>query len=237
MKPLPNRIKGILSRLPIEIKLIGLVFLGCFLFLSALVISPENIFLYFVVFSAITLSIIALCVSVIGYKPFLIMFTLWLIGAVIFIMVSLPRIYGEIPLSPYLNISNTGGRWLYHLIYSIRLLTTFAIGLIFMAITSPIEFIKWRKIGIWIAFLFRAVEYSSKSFQDTRTALMMQNNWPEPAAGLKRLSEAAKMIKNSSRLIVTTVRNIILWFPWAYLTFRKITQPSEERIYEIKNED
>ncbi len=110
---------------------------------------------------------------------------------------------------------------LYYLSYPLRVLGIFFTGLFFAGITSPAEFLRWGSIGLKIALLYRAFEYSITSFEENRIALTIQGSWPD-SDSKNKFKALFKVIKVSSLLIAITFRNIILWFPWAWLCYTNL---------------
>ena len=106
---------------------------------------------------------------------------------------------------------------LYHLSYPLRVLGIFFTGLIFAGITSPIEFLRWGELGMRIALLYRAFPFSVLSISDIRKAMILQGEWPERSGGGRAGRNIGMFVKGTPVLVATIFRNIILWFPWAWI--------------------
>jgi len=163
-----------------------------------------------------------------GKKSFRVTLSLWLGGSVIYLLVALPLILRGVQPLTYLSL-NPLNLVLYYLSYPLRLLGVFFIGLIFMRVISPVEFLRWGRAGLQIALAFRAFEYSVNALEETRLALLIQGEWPDFAGGRLSLSLAGKAVKASPILVATTFRNIILWFPWAWICYNALVKKISER--------
>lgn len=209
------------------------------LFASNLWIETTSIEKHFIFITVLTLFFCLLCSCVLERRFFKIMIKLWLLGSIIYLCFAIPRIYLGGTLTPYLNLHSLQARWLYSLLLPLLLLGTFSSGLTFMSITSPTEFLSYGPIGMKIALLFRALQHAMQTLQETKIALMMQNQWPEEGKGLIRLRETWMCIKYSPLLVSTTLRNIILyWFPWGYLCFNQLQKKiNNEKILQRENDN
>ena len=212
-------LRKVLRKLPLWVKIASLLVFGFLLFPFFIDDFTFRSYLY-VLFSIVP--IMAFLCYLIIYKEFKFIIYLWLIGSIIYLLITIPYIYTQHSICPYLKLDNMVDRWLYILAYPIRILGLFSVGLIFISIVSPIGFLKYGKFGYWLALLFRVIELAIQQIHETRIALLMQNNWPEEHKGLIRLNEAYLIIKNSPKLIITMLRNMIVWFPWAWLCFNRL---------------
>jgi hypothetical protein len=160
-----------------------------------------------------------------GRKEFRVTMILWLTGSVIYMMIALVLILRRVQPLPYVWME-ASTMTLYYASYPLRVLGVFFVGLIFVHITSPVEFLAWGGFGLKAALAYRAFEYSMNAFDDTRRSLILQGYWPDPTArrNAKRSGKRAflSMIENSPVLIATTFRNIILWFPWAWICYNSL---------------
>lgn len=210
-----------IESLPLLIKILFLFVMAFILFFSALLVT-NALEVYFAFILTFVLILATLCWFTVGRKSFMTVLGFWAFGSLIYLLIAVPRIYSGASLSPYLDLKIIKDRWLYTLAYPIRLLGTFSTGLVFIRITSPVEFLRWGSFGLKIALLFRAIQYATQAFNETRLALLMQDKWPEEQQGFIRFREAWLTIKYGPLLVGTTLRNIILWFPWAWLCFNKL---------------
>ena len=211
-----------LTMISIYIKIFLLIILGLLLYLSSLFITEDLMIIYFITLTIFVISVSFFCFLIIGKNLFIPMLTLWWIGTLIYFLVSIPIAYSNISLSPYILYINTTSRILFVTAHPIRLLGTFSIGLIFIKITSPIEFLRWGRVGLYVALLLRTIQYSTEKFTEIRIALLMQNKWPDNNNNYFQFNNAILTIKYAPILIAVTFRNIIQWFPWAWISFNKL---------------
>jgi hypothetical protein len=101
-------------------------------------------------------------------------------------------------------------------------LGTLSIGLIFINIVSPIEFLSCGSFSLKIVLIFRALQHSLQVFYDTKRAFMMRNMWPEENDKIFSFSGFWLALKYSPLLISTALRNIItFWYPWGWLCLNR----------------
>jgi len=207
-----------LRALSLPVKIFLLLALGAILFGSNLLVSAQHLDIYF---ACLVSSVALLLVSgywVLSKRVLKNMLFLWAIGVVIYLVFASIKVYSGGALSPYFTLTNVYDRWFYVWLFPVILLGTFTVGLIFMAITSPAEFLRWGDTGLKIALLFRAFEQAIQVLQDTKTALLMRGEWIEEGDEIISLRKTWRIIKYSPLLIRVSVRNIILfWFPWGWL--------------------
>lgn len=218
-----------LKNLALPIKILLLLVVAAALFGSNLLVKPQNLDIYFIGLTVIVILLVLCGRPIVGKKTLKNLIIFWGIGIGIYALFAIPRIYGGGILTPYFTLTNIYERWFYSLLFPVILLGTFVTGLIFMKITSPIEFLRWGNFGFKLALLFRAFQHSIQILQDTKTALLMRGEWPEENREVS-WRKTWLFIKYSPRLICTSLRNIILfWFPWGWLCVvklqRKISTP------------
>jgi len=212
-----------LRRLNLSLKIILLVTIGVGLLCSNLLVSAHQLDIYFIGLVTVVSLFMIGSYRVLGPKTFKNMFSLWIVGFVIYLCFAIPRIYWGGMLSPYFILPGIYERWCYSLLFPVILLGTFTVGLTFLKITSPIEFLRWGNFGFKVALSLRALQHALQIFQDTKTALLMRNEWPEEGKGVFRFRETWLVIKYSPLLLRTSLRNIILfWFPWGWLCVVKL---------------
>jgi hypothetical protein len=211
-----------LSGFPLEYKLAGLASIALLLFLPNLLFYYISLKFYYGFYAFFIAMLAGFGFVVIGKKSFIAMLKLWAIGVVIYLLFAIPRIYLSVSLSPYFNFTSLTDRWLYSLLLPLILLGTFTASLIFIQIISPTEFLKWGRHGLEITLLMRALQHSAQVFNETKIALMLQNQWPDGGSSVFNLRASWLIIKSSPLLVSTALRNIILyWFPWGWLCFKK----------------
>ena len=164
-----------------------------------------------------------------GKKSFKITMWLWVSGSLIYLIISIFLIIRGVQPLPYVKMKQFE-LILYYLSYPLRVLGIFFTGLIFVAITSPIEFLKFGKFGLGIALIYRAFEYSISSFEENRIALMIQGSWPDFMDSTNKLKLFFMLVKSTPLLIATTFRNIILWSPWAWICYNAIKKDIMRRV-------
>jgi hypothetical protein len=211
-----------LIKIPLNWKLLFLVVGAIALYLPHFFLYKINLPLYFTLFTSLVCSLASICYLVIGSKNFKMIIKLWAIGTIVYCCFAIPRIYLASKLSPYFIFTSLSDRWLYSLLLPLMLLGTFSVGLIFVRITTPLEFLKWGRCGIKIALLLRVLQHSMQVLNDTKLALMMQNKWPDTMQNKKNFRENWLLLKYSPLLISTALRNIIIyWFPWGMVCFKR----------------
>jgi hypothetical protein len=162
-----------------------------------------------------------------GKREFRLTMILWLTGSVIYTMIAAVLVIRRVQPLPYISMG-TSTLILYYASYPLRVLGVFFVGLIFVHITSPVEFLAWGGFGLKVALAYRAFEYSVNAFDETRRALIIQGYWPDPTS--KRPKRVLySMLAHSSVLIATTFRNIILWFPWAWICYNSLVMDFSRR--------
>lgn len=162
-----------------------------------------------------------------GKRGLKVIFSLWGGGTIIyFVIVTLFILKGRQPL-PYIELRKPELIF-YYLSYPLRLLGVFFTGLIFMQIVSPTDFTGWGKLGLTIALIFRSFEFSIERLEMTRVALIMEGLWPDPYEKKSFLKSIKLFFKGSTILVATAFRNIILWFPWAWIVFNSIKREMGE---------
>ena len=155
-----------------------------------------------------------------GKREFRMTMLLWLTGSVLYAVIAAVLILRRVQPLPYVSMG-ISTLILYYASYPLRVLGVFYVGLIFVRVTSPVEFLAWGGFGLKVALAYRAFEYSVNAFDETRRALIIQGYWPDPTAK-KHKRTLYSMIVHSPILIATTFRNIILWFPWAWICYNSL---------------
>jgi len=154
-------------------------------------------------------------------KVFRITLWLWASGALIYLIIAIFLVLKNVQPLPYIKMDRFN-LVLYYLSYPLRVLGIFFTGLIFSNITSPVDFLRWGEFGLKIALSYRAFEYSVSSFEENRIALLIQDKWPDSLEKAKGIKTIFIFIKYAPVLIATTFRNIILWFPWAWICYNDL---------------
>jgi hypothetical protein len=158
-----------------------------------------------------------------GKKEFRVTVLLWLSGTAVYGLVALVLIVKRVQPHPYVSMS-AEALTLYHASYPLRVLGVFFVGLIFVHVTSPVEFLALGGFGLKAALAYRAFEYSVNAFDETRRSMIIQGYWPDPTARRRGRRDFFTMFANSPTLIATTFRNIILWFPWAWICYTSLVK-------------
>jgi hypothetical protein len=158
-----------------------------------------------------------------GKHVFRITMILWAGGSVIYIIIAAVLIMKDVQPLPYIHFDRIH-LMLYYLSYPLRVLGIFFIGLIFAGVTSPAEFLHWGEFGLRIALLYRAFEFSVLSINDIRKALILQGDWPERSGGFSTSRNIGMFIKGTPLLVATIFRNIIIWFPWAWICYTELKE-------------
>jgi hypothetical protein len=174
------------------------------------------------------LALILICIGVlfrvvVGKRAFRITTMLWAGGSLVYMIIAAVLILRDVQPLPYVHLERVQ-LFLYYLSYPLRVLGIFYTGLIFASVTSPVEFLHWGELGIRIALLFRAFEFSVLSIDDIRRALILQGEWPERTGGAAAGRQIAMFIKGTPLLVATIFRNIILWFPWAWICYTELRE-------------
>ncbi len=217
-----------LSNAPLWMKILFLLSGGSLFFILFPFLLKYGLYIYAVYFATlIVFGIIFRLVA--GRKVFRITLWLWGSGSLIYLVVSLILILQGVQPLPYLHMEKLN-LILYYLTYPLRVLGIFFTGLIFVSITSPIEFIRFGRVGLGIALIYRAFEYSISMFDENRTALLIQGSWPDFDDSDKKYRLFFKLILKTPLLIATTFRNIIMWAPWAWICYNAIKKDLMRRL-------
>jgi hypothetical protein len=153
---------------------------------------------------------------------------LWAAGSVIYMAIAVILIIrGVQPLS-YITL-DTPGRVFYYASYPLRVLGIFFVGLLFSHTTSPAEFLRWGELGVRITLAYRAFEYSVQSLGDTKGFLIVQGHWPDSEDKTSIFGMFVATIRSVPYLVATMMRNLILWFPWAYISYTRLRRDLERR--------
>jgi hypothetical protein len=180
------------------------------------------IFFVLLILSGITFRIVS------GKKAFKVIMLLWAGGSVIYMVIAVFLILKGIQPLPYLEMSRLD-MTLYYASYPLRVLGIFFTGLIFSSITSPVEFLGWGDFGLKIALVYRSFEYSANSFETNLKALIIQGEWPDFSKEAKNFRRSFLVLKYAPSLVATTFRNLILWFPWAWICYNTLKGEIEKR--------
>ena len=163
-----------------------------------------------------------------GKRAFRITMILWAGGSVIYMIIAAVLIVRDVQPLPYMHFDRVH-LMLYYFSYPLRVLGIFFIGLIFAGVTSPAEFLRWGKFGLRVALLYRAFEFSVLSIHDIRKALVLQGDWPERVGGFSSGRNIGMFLKGTPLLVATIFRNIILWFPWAWICYTELKEEIKGR--------
>jgi hypothetical protein len=153
---------------------------------------------------------------------------LWGSGSILYLVIALILILRGVQPLPYLHMEPLQMA-LYYMSYPFRVLGIFFIGLTFSQITSPAEFLRWGETGLKIALVYRAFEYSINSFEENRRALLIEGTWPEFLKGNRNYKMVFSIIRSAPVLVATTFRNIILWYPWAWICYNSLKLDIKKR--------
>ncbi|MEW5818459.1 MAG: hypothetical protein AB1798_24100 [Spirochaetota bacterium] len=222
-----HKIKFTLEKINLFFKLGFLAAGAAFFFILFPFFLAKGFFVY-ILFFVVLIIIGALFRIVGGRKNFKVTIWLWISGLFIYLIIALILILKNIQPLPYMEMKGFTLS-LYYLSYPFRVLGIFFTGLIFANITSPVEFLKFGGFGFKIALAYRAFEFSVSSFEENRQALIIQGQWPDFTKEQKNVTIIFGIIKSSPLLIATTFRNIILWFPWAWICYNTIKKDITRR--------
>jgi len=179
------------------------------------------------------LAVLIVCTGILfrmvaGKRAFRITMLLWAGGSIIYMIIAAVLILRDVQPIPYMHLERVH-LILYYLSYPLRVLGIFFIGLIFAGVTSPAEFLQWGALGMRIALLYRAFEFSVLSISDIRKALILQGEWPERSGGHRAGQNIGMFVKGTPVLVATIFRNIILWFPWAWICYTDLREEIKGR--------
>lgn len=91
-------------------------------------------------------------------------------------------------------------------------------GMSFIEIISPIEFLKYGKIGFQLSYLLRSFQVSMQQIAQNKKALEMMGEIPND---LKSLKDFVILIKKAPLILSLTIRNLMLWLFWSSHNFEK----------------
>ena len=212
-----------LESIHLIVKIISLVVITFPFFFFVFFISEEHLVDYFLILFALLLGLTFICYVVVESREFWFAIKLWLVGLVMYLIINIPYMLTGGPLSPYMELSDSFNRWLYVVALPVRILAIFLGGLIFLRITSPLEFTKYGAIGLQLTFLFRTIDYVKEAVYETKDALRMYGKWPDECVHKHWVKRTWTIIRYSPTLMFVTVRNVICWFfPWTWLFYKKM---------------
>lgn len=205
------------------VKLLCLLGVGLVLFNPLIPFSSAPHVRVCIYISLVLALILILCHGfVVGYKELALGLSFWPLGVIFYALVCFLVIRSHASLAPGVSFTSDTDRWIYSLTFPVRVLGAFSASFIFCSVTSPTEFLRWGKPGLAIAFLMRGIELTRQNILETQEALSMQGQWPT-TGGFLRPRSAFLATRNSPLLVSTTLRNVILWAPWAWLCYNKIS--------------
>lgn len=215
-----TNIKDNLRRINIWFKILILISGGCiFFFLFPFIIKYRYFSYGLFVISLFLAGFFFTVMS--GKRGLKIILSLWGVGTIVYFGIVFLFILKEKQPLPYVKLEKPELIF-YYFSYPLRLLGVFFTGLIFMQIVSPVDFSKWGRLGLYIALVFRSFEFSLERLEMTRVALIMEGLWPDPYERKSVLKNIWIFFKGAVILVSTAFRNIILWFPWAWIVFNSI---------------
>jgi len=209
--------KNKLRKINIYLKVFLLVIIGVSLFpylKSETYISPYLAYLVFV-----NLFAEWLYYKLSSKQSLLFVFKLWLIGLALYSIFALVFWLNNWSISPTLQINESKNVLLYLLSYPIRILAVFYIGLSFIELVSPVEFLQFGKIGIYICFLLRSFQVAKEQMLNNKKAMEIMGEIPE---SLKSISDYRLFLHKSPLIIALTIRNLMIWLFWASHQFEKL---------------
>ena len=200
----------------------AVVFFVLFPFLLKHGLKVYILFFTLLVLAGVTFRIVA------GKKAFKVIMWLWAGGSIIYLIVAAFLIVKGVQPLLYLKMDRFD-MILYYVSYPLRVLGIFFTGLIFSSITSPVEFLRWGDFGLKIALVYRSFEYSANSFETNMKALIVQGEWPDFSRDAKNFRRTFLVVKSTPMLVAITFRNIILWFPWAWICYNTLRKNVDKR--------
>ncbi len=217
---LSKRIKTSLKELNLVIKFLILVSGGACFFILFPFCLKYGLFTYILFF--LLLFIFGAVFRIVSERrAFRVILWLWASGSIIYLIIATFLIIKGVQPLPYLKMDRLN-LIIYYISYPLRVLGIFFSGLIFAHITSPVEFLRWGRAGVKIALAYRAFEYSVNAFEENRIALLIQGVWPDFSNEKRSFKMIYMALKYAPVLVATTFRNIILWFPWAWICYNSI---------------
>ena len=175
---------------------------------------------YILIFTLLVLAGVTFRI-VAGKKAFKVIMWLWAGGSIIYLIVAAFLIVKGVQPLLYLKMDRFD-MILYYVSYPLRVLGIFFTGLIFSSITSPVEFLRWGDFGLKIALVYR-------SFETNMKALIVQGEWPDFSRDAKNFRRTFLVVKSTPMLVAITFRNIILWFPWAWICYNTLRKDVDKR--------
>jgi hypothetical protein len=222
-----QRIIVFLEKLNLILKLVllmtgAVMFFILFPFLLKYGLKVYILFFTLLILSGITFRIVA------GKKAFKVIMWLWAGGSIIYLIIAFFLIIKGVQPLLYMKMDRLD-MILYYVSYPLRVLGIFFTGLIFSSITSPVEFLRWGGTGLKIALVYRSFEYSANSFETNMKALIIQGEWPDFSKDAKNFRGTFLVLKSAPMLVATTFRNLIMWFPWAWICYNTLKNDVDKR--------
>jgi hypothetical protein len=94
-------------------------------------------------------------------------------------------------------------------------------GMSFMEIISPIEFLRYGKIGFHISYLLRSFQVSMYQIDQNKKAMEMAGEIPRR---YRSLSDYLLLIKKAPLILSLSIRNLMLWLFWSAHNFEKFKE-------------
>lgn len=211
------------ERVNVYVKLSCLLVVGLVLFCPLIpLLSAAHVRVSIYVSLGLALVLILCHGLVVGYKELALGLWLWPLGVLFYALVCFFLIRSHASLAPGVSFTSDADRWIYSLTFPVRVLGAISASFIFCSVTSPTEFLRWGKPGLAIAFLMRGIELTRQNILETQEALSMQGQWPT-SGGFFQPRSTLLATRNSPLMVSTTLRNVILWAPWAWLCYNKIS--------------
>ncbi|HOD54707.1 MAG TPA: hypothetical protein PKJ08_09290 [Candidatus Cloacimonadota bacterium] len=174
---------------------------------------------------AITFILAFLYYRLSSWRSLVIVMKLWLIGLVFYALFSLVFILNDWNISPTIQITETKNQVLYLLIYPVRVLAVFFTGLSFIEVISPVEFLKYGRLGYHLCYLLRSFQVSKEQMIQNKRAMEMMGVIPDT---FTKAGDYKQFIRKSPLIIALTIRNLMIWLFWSSHIFEKFKNKQKE---------
>lgn len=163
-----------------------------------------------------------------GDKALFTVLALWFTGMLFYAITSVIFITFDLPVSFQVTFSNPLYKIFYMFLYPFRLLGVFITGLIFIQSLSPVQFLKFGKTGLKIAFILRAISFATDELQSNKQALIMSGLIPDDTEIKKDKKKTLHFLLQSPLLVTLTIRNLFMWIFWVIQYYKKLEDKEEK---------
>ena len=222
-------VKDLLKRCHLIVKIAYMSLVACAFFLFVFFVPQRTMVVFYALILVAVVMQGVVTYVVIGSAAFWLTLRLWVIGTVIYLAIAIPLTLNGVEPTPWIRLDDTTQRLLYSVLYPVRILGIFFVGLVFLSITSPTEFFIFGRVGLYVALLLRSIEVSKLNVVQTLESFKILGMWPDRVHSIGRTKALSMRVRSCPLIIIVTLRNLANWMPWAWVHFKRL----EERFKEV----